>query len=455
MTEPIHTNACFLAHMGVWCMDELKGTQLYNMIMNGTIQVKADQGGISTGELLTKQENGILIVPISGMTMRKDTKFGGTSTARLKKVLQDAKNDDSVKGILLLITSPGGHTDGLDELAQVIKEVNAVKPIFTHSDGSMTSAAYWLGSQATKIAASRMAIIGSLGTLLVINDFSEHFKKQGVKVWVFNTGKFKGIGTPGTALTKEQQVFFQNFVDEINGFFKQAVMEARGFDQKKVDSLFDGSFVFAEKAKELGLIDVVQSFEETVAELEAFISNGGSDTSNSDHDPDIDEDKIIIEESESEVDAVAKAKGFDTIEAEIKQSNSSKKENENMSEPIKSIAEMKSQYSNFVSAIEETAVKDATAAIQENAVAAERSRVKNWLDFNDVNPKAVKEGIEGGKDISISEATTFAVNRKDVDFKNALADESPADVDLAPTKNAKELADDEAASDVAAAEKYL
>ena len=454
MIEEIHTKSCFMAHMGVWCIDELKGTQLHGMIVNGVIEIKAEQGGITTGELLTKQlSNGILIVPISEITMRRETKFGGTSTIRVKKVLMDAKRDDSVKAIILLINSPGGHTDGLDELAQIIKEVNAVKPIFTHSDGSITSAAYWLGSQTTRIAASRMTHVGSLGTLLVILDRFEQFKKEGVGVHVFKTGKFKDMGTPGTKLTKDQQNFLQNMVNETTEFFKQAVMEGRGFSREKVDSLFDGSFVFAQKAKELGLIDVVQSFEETVAEVESLIANGDSDTSNTDHVPDIDEDKISIEESESEVDAVAKDKGFDTMETEIKQNNSSKKENEKMEE-IKSVADLRANYPQFCASIGESAVKDVTASIQESAVKAEQSRVTDWLAFTDVDSKAVKEGIEGGKNISISEATTFAVNRKDVDFKAALGKENPADVDLEPTKNAKEIEAAEVADMVTQAEKF-
>lgn len=281
MSKIGHNVKCFMRHMGFYCMEPLFFEQLKAFIMSETVVIEANQGGISTGELDTVQTpSGTLIVPIVGMTMKNASSFGGTSTSLAKKIIRAAKNDDEVKSALIHIDSPGGHVDGIDELAQEVRAFGQVKPIFAHADGTMASAAYWIGSAAQKVTASRMSTIGSLGTMLTAHDFSEQFEKEGIKTMVFSTGKYKGMGEPGSKLTKDQQEFLQRRVNEINNFFMKSVMESRGFDKEKTESLFDGSFELAKKAKSLGLIDEIQSFEATLAELEALNSEreGGGES---------------------------------------------------------------------------------------------------------------------------------------------------------------------------------
>lgn len=202
--------------------------------------------------------------------MKNASSFGGTSTTLARKVIKAAQTDPEVKSILLHIDSGGGHVDGTNALAQAVSDFSAVKPIHTFVDGVMASAAYWVGSQSQKISADPMSTIGSLGTMLTVMDFSEQFKKEGIKTMVFSTGKFKGMGEPGTEITKDQQAFLQRRVNELNKFFMAAVMEGRGFDEEKVESLFDGGFELAAKAQSLGLIDEIKTFDEALAELEAL-----------------------------------------------------------------------------------------------------------------------------------------------------------------------------------------
>ena len=270
MSKTPHNIKCFMSHLGIYSMENLAFNQLKALVMSETVVIEANQGGLSTGEAETKQTpNGTLIVPISGMTMRNASSFGGTSTALTRKVIRSAINDPEVKGILLHIDSPGGHVDGTDALAQEIAKAGKVKPIHAHVEGQMASAAYWIGSQASKITADRMSTIGSLGTMLTVHDFSEKFEKEGIKTLSFTTGEYKGMGEPGTEITEQQQAFLQERVEEINGFFMDAVASGRDLSADATAKLFDGSFHLAEKALGLGLIDAIQGIEATLADLEA------------------------------------------------------------------------------------------------------------------------------------------------------------------------------------------
>ena len=52
-------------------------------------------------------------------------------------------------------------------------------------------------------------------------------KLAGIAVEVFRSGKFKGMGTPGTALTDDQKALIQAEVDLLAKTFKSAVVASR------------------------------------------------------------------------------------------------------------------------------------------------------------------------------------------------------------------------------------
>lgn len=66
------------------------------------------------------------------------------------------------------------------------------------------------------------------------------------------------------------------------------------------------------------------------------------------------------------------------------------------------------------------------AEIANAGITAERERVKQWMVFNDVDPKGVSAGIESGKSMTASEQTDFTRKAASADALAALKKESPA-----------------------------
>lgn len=446
MEIEIHNKACFMSHLGEWMIKEYEFQSMSSLIISGKFNIpenqqlgnqrlenptdKAELHGRSTGEERTVLlPSGILIVPISGPTMPKPSKYGGTSTIQLRDIMSRAMVDPAVKAVMLKINSPGGHVEGNFVTAQAFAKFRQVKPLFSHTEEMMASAAVWLGFQGTRISASPMATVGSFGTVSVVYDFSKKFEAEGVEAISFNTGKLKGMGTPGTKITEEQRAFLQNRVNELNAFFKDAVMEARGFSQEKVDELFDGSFGLAQEAKEKGLIDEIETFDEAIASLEAHINKEPSGQIGA-------ENKITIDATKA---------SSATMETQIKQN--SEKGNEDMSEEIKSVSELKTKHSVLCLEMEEAAVS--------SALETERERVNAWASYSDVDPKAVQDGIESKKCITIPQATALEAKRTDSAFTTAMGNENPPAVNT-PPEGADAPTDDEkeVASIVANAEKY-
>ena len=99
--------------------------------------------------------DGVAIIAIDGVIGQRMNLFskisGGVSSDMVKRDFVEAVNDPSIKGVVLAIDSPGGTVPGTSELSKAIREARGRKPIIAWTDGSMGSAAYWIGSAADEI----------------------------------------------------------------------------------------------------------------------------------------------------------------------------------------------------------------------------------------------------------------------------------------------------------------
>ena len=124
----------------------------------------------------------VAVVPVIGTLTKKTYLFAcGATYDQVRKGIEAALADHSVKGILLKIDSPGGTVDGCKETADYIHSVRGEKPIRAYADGEICSAAYWLASQCDEIAAPETAQVGSIGVLTVHEDWSKADEEWGVK----------------------------------------------------------------------------------------------------------------------------------------------------------------------------------------------------------------------------------------------------------------------------------
>jgi len=253
---------CANNYMGFWCVQ----LEWFNPMFNAVITGRAAQFEVDDAPpKYSIVGAGVAVIPIVGMMMKGQSKFGGTSTVNTRRLLREAVGDESVKSILLRIDSPGGTTAGTEELASDILSLRNKKPIVAHIEDSGMSAAYWVASQANKIYANKTAWVGSIGTFASVTDSSGAAEKEGIKVHVISTGWMKGAGEPGTKITQEQLDYLQSKVNELNSFFLDGIKQSR--ENVDIKAVSTGEWWIAKEAKSLKLIDGVQSLEETIAAL--------------------------------------------------------------------------------------------------------------------------------------------------------------------------------------------
>jgi len=194
--------------------------------------------------------------------------YGEVGLNQIAGAVQMALADDDVDQILMVYDSPGGSAKGLDQASLILHEANKEKPITAQVDGMMASAAYYLGSQASRIVTgSKLDLVGSIGTRTQLIDASRMFANAGVEVIPIDTGEFKSAGTFGTPITEEQKAYFQGIVDLYQAAFVKAIQRGRGLTTAQVEAAADGQVFGAEKARALGLIDAIQTESTTFTQL--------------------------------------------------------------------------------------------------------------------------------------------------------------------------------------------
>ncbi|UCE07798.1 MAG: signal peptide peptidase SppA [bacterium] len=214
--------------------------------------------------------NDIAIIPIHGIVAKRMNLFtkisGGVSTQLVGQDIQTALDDSAIKGILLDIDSPGGTVDGTQELANMIFEGRARKPIIAFTDGLMASAAYWIGSAADKVYISGdTPHIGSIGVVAAHIDYSAYEKKIGIKTTEIYAGKYKRIASQYKPLSEEGKQTIQDRVDYIYSIFVDQVGRNRGVSSETVlKNMADGKIFIGRQAITAGLVDGITTFSQAI-----------------------------------------------------------------------------------------------------------------------------------------------------------------------------------------------
>lgn len=224
----------------------------------------------SQADLPYQVAGGVAIVSMTGPLTKYPTSFqsfvGGTSTLQMRRALRMAANDPRVNAVMIRCDSPGGTVSGTGDLAGDIRSVDAIKPVYGFAEDMCGSAAYWALSQCRKIFANSTAMVGCIGAMCVLTDTSEQLKQEGVRVQVVTSdvpggSTAKGMGTPGTPVTDDVVGEVKRQLNDQNDLFVADVANGRELPPDRVRAMADGRVHVGEKAKALGLVDEIASFD--------------------------------------------------------------------------------------------------------------------------------------------------------------------------------------------------
>jgi ClpP class serine protease len=229
----------------------------------------------------TTVRDGVAVIPLYGPLMRHASVFsaisGATSYADLRKDLQVALDDPTVKAIVFDIDSPGGEVDGCGEFATSIFDARAVKPIVAYVGGTGASAAYWIASACTKIVCSKTAFLGSIGVRSMLVDDSKRTLAEGVReVDIISS---KSPGKRDRPVDDEVIARAQTHVDALADVFIAAVALHRGTTPDDVAANYgSGDVLIGESAVSAKLADEIGNLETLLVELSGNAASTSSVT---------------------------------------------------------------------------------------------------------------------------------------------------------------------------------
>ncbi|MBX3438483.1 MAG: signal peptide peptidase SppA, partial [Planctomycetaceae bacterium] len=186
-----------------------------------------------------------------------------------------ATEDDDVKAAVLLLKSPSIGTAQLDEIRAALKRFrDADKPIYAHAESLTT------GSLALLAGASRISIVPT-GDLFINGLYGEQlflrglFDKLGVTPDFLTCGSYKSAAEQymRTGPSPESQEMTKWLYDGIFDSIVKLIADGRGVAEQKAKDWINVGLYSAERAKEQGIIDAVESR----SEFEAYIKQQHGD----------------------------------------------------------------------------------------------------------------------------------------------------------------------------------
>lgn len=186
------------------------------------------------------------------------------------KQIEAIKNNKNIKGVLLLIDSPGGGVGASIEIADMIKELNAKMPIIAYTQSLMASGSYYAGMYAGSIYANRGALIGSIGVIFTAPNFEKIMDKLGIAMQGTHAGEYKEVGTIMRKWNAKEQNFIDELTQEQYRMFYNDVIKARGdkLISKDPKEFAEGKIFSANHALKTGLIDKVGSMSDAIKALQ-------------------------------------------------------------------------------------------------------------------------------------------------------------------------------------------
>jgi protease-4 len=188
----------------------------------------------------------------------------------VKNRLKAVKRDEKIRGVLLVIDTPGGSTSASDllyrEVMQFKKDTGL--PVVTMMRQIAASGGYYVAVATDYIVAEPTTLTGSIGVIMFHFNVKNLMEKFGVEYIAIKTGKHKDILSPFKEIETEELAWMQDIVEQMLDQFIDAVATGRkNLSRERILEFTDGRIYIAKDALELGLIDEIGYLDTAVSVL--------------------------------------------------------------------------------------------------------------------------------------------------------------------------------------------
>ncbi|KPF70097.1 signal peptide peptidase SppA [beta proteobacterium AAP99] len=216
--------------------------------------IKPAKGGEAVGVIVAEGEIGDGFAPPG--------RIGGRSTAEL---VRKAREDDSIKAIVLRVDSPGGSGFGSELIRRELELTRAAgKPVVVSMGDLAASGGYWISMASDEVIAEPTTITGSIGVFGMLPTAGGLMEKLSIKTGGYTTTWLGGAYDPRRGLDPRFEGMVQS---AINHFYNDFVGKAAAFRKMSVEDLnkvAQGRVWTGQQALDRKLVDRVGSFDDAL-----------------------------------------------------------------------------------------------------------------------------------------------------------------------------------------------
>ena len=188
----------------------------------------------------------VAIIPLSGVIIEQ------SFTDDILDMLDTARQDSSIKAVVLEIDSPGGYVVTTEAIYLEVLRLRQLKPVVVAIKTTAASGGYYISVAADYIYALPTSEIGSVGAWLILPSPEE------LDEIVMTTGLFKATGGSRRNAMAELEIIRQEFV---------SIVQSHRGDRLKLteDELSQARIYLGTESLKLGLIDEIGTTTDATA----------------------------------------------------------------------------------------------------------------------------------------------------------------------------------------------
>jgi protease-4 len=192
----------------------------------------------------------------SGQSENSPTGSQSIGSDTLSKAINDAREDKTIKAIVIRVDSPGGSGLASDVIWHAVDAAKQKKPVVISMGDVAASGGYYISASASKIIAQPSTITGSIGVVAGKPVLRGFYDWLGISNEYILRGKNAGIFRETEKFSDTERVKFEEWIKTTyyNDFIPK-VAKGRNKDAAYVDSVGQGRVWTGFQGKERGLVD--------------------------------------------------------------------------------------------------------------------------------------------------------------------------------------------------------
>jgi len=183
----------------------------------------------------------------------------------LAATIREAREDSTIKAIVLRINSPGGSSLASELIWREVKLTTEKKPVVVSMGDLAASGGYYIACAADTIIANPTTLTGSIGVFGLIPNLEGLLSgKIGVNSEVVKTNKLSDMPSLYRPMNDEEKMIMQSMVEDVYSTFVKHVSEGRNLTYAQVDEIGQGRVWTGENAIKIGLVDILGNLNDAI-----------------------------------------------------------------------------------------------------------------------------------------------------------------------------------------------